>query len=327
MKKTYQKSKHELELLRVLADMEAKGIRTLKDLQREENAGIYTALWFAMEKFVNYVALQTKTCKTADNKYSDGNAPRLRELLEMGADPEDLRSSILLRIMEKMTLVLDRPVSAQIPYCVTICTNCLVNEYRRLCPDGKQILSLNKPIGNKEEDDYTLEEIAAAADNAEDWVMAFETARERAEAERKRRQQERLEHQKLLRAEREQSRRELLEDLPQLRSGNQAFVYLCMYEQMKPARIYAAVEQLTAKGYTPQEIAEITVEKICKKYAICRTRETAVLDKPLTRSMVKHLSTLDREIITNKISDVKYELPEGVKLRLQERRQTAALKR
>jgi len=315
MEKTYQKNKYELELLQVLTDMDAKGIRTLKDLQKEENARIYTALWFAMENFVNYVALCTKNRRMADRTYGDGNAPHLRELLELGAELEDLRSSILLQIMSKMDHVLVeqeqnriRSVSEQLRYCVTITSNCLVNEYRQRCPGGSRMQSLNVPVARQDEDDdgYCLEQTLADPDNAEDWVVACETVRERMEAER------------------EQRRREVLEDLSQLRSGNQVFVYLCMYENMKPARIYDAVERLAANGYTPQEIAEITVEKICRKYAICRTAETAVLSKPLTRSMVKHLSTLDQKIITNRISDVKYELPESVKLRLQERRQTAA---
>ena len=157
--------------------------------------------------------------------------------------------------------------------------------------------------------EYTIEDTLSEMTSAEDWVMAGETVRERMEAQRA------------------QSRREILEDLSQLRSGNQVFVYLCMYERMKPAHIFAAVEQLAAKNCTPQEIAELTVEKICKKYAVCRTRETAVLDKPISRSMAKHLSTLDRKIITNQISDVKYELPEGVKLRLEARRQAASLQK
>lgn len=316
MNKTYLQSEYELELLRVLTDMAAKGIHSLKALQEEGNAQVYTTLWFAMEKFVNHVALRTKNHKIADNKYCDGNAARLRELLEMGCDPEDLRSRVLLQIMTKMDHVLVdqeqnqlRPVSKQIPYCVTITSNCLVDEYRERCPGGRQMESLSEPVGQQEDGEYTIEDTLSEMTSAEDWVMAGETVRERMEAQRA------------------QSRREILEDLSQLRSGNQVFVYLCMYERMKPAHIFAAVEQLAAKNCTPQEIAELTVEKICKKYAVCRTRETAVLDKPISRSMAKHLSTLDRKIITNQISDVKYELPEGVKLRLEARRQAASLQK
>lgn len=298
MEKTYQKSKHELHLIEVLTDMETRGIQTLEALQREENAQVYTTLWFAMENFVNYVGLQTKNYKTADGKYHDGNASRLRDLLEKGADLEVIRDNVLFRIMEQMTKVLARPVCKQVPYCVTICTHQLVTEHRRVTKSPVCTMSLNAPLGDEE--DFTMMDTLTAPDTAEDGVMACAAV--------------------------ESARRQLLEELALLRSEDQIFTYLCYYDNMQPRQVAAWLKTLadrakdSGKEYDAVNAVETIALAIGGYYGIADELSHLLNGKkPVSAKMKEVLNAREHDMITNKLSNVKSHLPEAAKQRLKER--------
>lgn len=316
MKKTYQKNYHERELLDVLSRLDERKIKTLEALQKEENTLLYAELWQSMKNFVNYVALKTKNQKTGEQKYGKGNADRVRELREMGVDLEDIRSSILMHIMENIHHVLSQPGSRQAGYCVSICNHEMTNIYRSHCPNGNRMWSLQENLGTNDceesEDDFTLEDVLKGDVSAADWVMGYETFYERM-----------LEKQQEKRERDERMHGEIREDLQRLKTPDQAFVYLCMYDQMRPRHIYAGVEAYAAGGYLPREAAGLLYEQLCRKYALRDADIPAVVKGPLSRGMAEKLSTLDQKKVTNKISDVKLTMPECVKARLKERMKKA----
>jgi len=303
--KTYQKSKHELHLIEVLTDMDAKGIRTLEDLQKEENAQVYTTLWFAMEKFVNYVGLKTKTHKTRTGKIHEGNAARLEKLLEMGADLEVIQDNVLFHVMKQMTKVLGRPVCKQVPYIVTTCTHQLVTEHRRITRCPVYLMSLDAPLGDGE--NFTGMDILSDPDTPESSVMAHVAV--------------------------ECARRQLLDELALLRSREQVFTYLCYYDDMDPREAAAWLKQLVdrAKDAGNDSDSDHAVETIALAiggyYGIAE--ELRVLlkgKKPLSTRMLAVLNSREQRTITNKISNVKSHLPEDARLRLKERHEQLKVK-
>lgn len=298
MEITNKKRACEETLIRVLSTMEAAGIRTLQDLQKEKHAQLYTTLWFALEDFINNGTMRSKTHTKRDGKVVEGSYYKIKELMELGAELEDLQGIVLLHLIENIHHLMNCPADQWGAYCETVTYNCLVTEYRKMCPKGQAMQSIDKVIGDQDDDDFTLKDTLAAPDTPADWVMAHESAEEQRDA--------------------------ILNDLYQLRSTDQRFVYLCSYDQMRPRHIYNAVEQLAAQGCDPQEISNVISEHICRKYYIPRTEMPTLLSKPLSRSMVDHLSTHDRDVITNKISDVKLTLPAAMKKRLKERQRSAS---
>lgn len=296
----FHKSAYELVLLEIMAEMDERNIRTLADLQSPGNAGIYTALWMAVYDYVACDALTRNGSWGADGKWKMGNKEKVCEQKKLGMDPKDLCGDISLKIMENIANVMVRPLEARIAYCKGICNYGLVDAWRSIC--GGKIESLDEPVG---EDAFVRLGSVSNGISAEDWVMAFETVRQK-----------------------ESSRAQgVLEDLGKLHSFDQQFVYLCSYDRMCPRHIYETVERLAAQGRTPQEIPAVMMERLCRKYAISRSETVLQLSKPLSRSMVKHLSTLDRQVITNKISDVKLTMPASVKQHLKERQKAGGMQR
>lgn len=297
MEKIYQKNSNECVLVDVLSRLDERTIRTMDDLMAPENTDLYEELWLAMKNFVNCVVLKSKTRKLKNGQSGKGNAERVRELQEMGVELEDIRRDVLLKVMEQIDKALCRTEADRVSYCTTVANNEVTNIYRRYFPAGK-MWSLQYPLSKRNKDgkekEFTLEDCLADRMNAEDWAVSNETIREFAE----------------------KRRRDLRNDLQQLKTADQAFVYLCMYDRMRPRHIYAAVKAYAA-GRLPREAAALMYEQLCRKYDLCSA------DLPAAGSfscgMTRNLSTLDQKRITNKISDVKLTMPEGVKAHLNAR--------
>ncbi|WP_434309867.1 hypothetical protein [Hominifimenecus sp. rT4P-3] len=173
--------KHCERLEAVLSSISEQGIRTIAELKHPGNETLYAELWLAVQNFINFYALYSKSHYNAQKERVEGNAEKIRTLLSRGVLLEDIRSNILVHLLSKFDLVLAQPVEKQKNYCYRIVNNCVIDEFRKLPPAGIDVVSLHDKVkGGKvsSDDACELQNFIADPNTPEEEYLARERVKE-----------------------------------------------------------------------------------------------------------------------------------------------------
>ena len=147
----------------ILNTIHEEGITTKVALMADQL--LYTDFWFALKDFCHFALLSKTSGKSAEGEILPGNSGKIDVLETRGATTRDeLETDCVIRIIEKLDLVLRQPIEKQKNYCYAICNNMVNDCFRKLPPDDFKIVSLNSTIEGTSvaaEDAYTYEDILA----------------------------------------------------------------------------------------------------------------------------------------------------------------------
>lgn len=276
--------KHCERLEAVLSSISKQGIQTIAELKRPDNEALYAELWLAVQNFINFYALYSKSHYNAQKERVEGNAEKIRTLLSRGVLLEDIRGNILVHLLSKFDLVLAQPVEKQKNYCYRIVNNCVINEFRKLPPAGMDVVSLHDKIkGGKASSDDACEvqNFIADPNTPEEEYMARERVKE------------------LFTAKRE----ELLKEITLLaKKPAEVLVRLCSkHLNMKPAAISALlIENGATTAYAK------VLRAVSEKYHVdLDTIRKLVASNAITQESLK-LDTADETKVSAQISRLVY---------------------
>lgn len=214
----------------MLNTIHQKGILTKAALMADPV--LYTEFWLALQGFCHFALLSKTGGKNRDGEILPGNAGKIEALENRGAATRDeVETDCLIKIIEKLDLVLRQPIEKQKNYCYTICNNMVNDCFRKLPPDDFKCVPLNETITGarvEAEDTYTYENIIADDTyNPERLQIERETVRElRQELQAKRAR------------EQAESREAILREVALLsKRPAEVLVYLCSKLGMKSAAI------------------------------------------------------------------------------------------
>lgn len=167
--------------INILSTIHEEGITTKVALMVDQL--LYTNFWFALKDFCHFALLSKTSGKNAAGEPLPGNAVKIDVLEIRGATTRDeLETDCVIKIIEKLDLVLRQPIEKQKNYCYAICNNMVNDCFRKLPPDDFKIVSLNSTIEGTSvsaEDAYTYEDIIADDTyNPERMHVECETVRE-----------------------------------------------------------------------------------------------------------------------------------------------------
>ena len=165
----------------ILNTIHKEGITTKVALMTDQL--LYTDFWFALKDFCHFALLSKTSGKNAEGEILPGNSGKIDVLENRGATTRDeLETDCVIKIIEKLGLVLRQPIEKQKNYCYTICNNMVNDCFRKLPPDDFKIVSLSSTIEGTSvvaEDAYTYEDIIADDTyNPERMHVERETVRE-----------------------------------------------------------------------------------------------------------------------------------------------------
>ena len=144
---------------------------------------LYTNFWFAVKDFCHFALLSKTGGKNAEGEILPGNSGKIDVLETRDATTrEELETDCIIKIIEKLDLVLRQPIEKQKNYCYAISNNMVNDCFRKLPPDDFKIVPLNSTIEGTSvaaEDAYTYEDIIADDTyNPERIHVEHETVRE-----------------------------------------------------------------------------------------------------------------------------------------------------
>ena len=161
-------------LVNILNTIHEKGITTKITLMADQH--LYTDFWFALKDFCHFALLSKTSRKTSEGEILPGNSGKIDVLETRGATTRDeLETDCVIKIIEKLDLVLRQPFEKQKNYCYAICNNMVNDCFRNLPPDNFKIVSLNSAIegsGMVAEDAYTYEDVIADYTYDPDFVIS-----------------------------------------------------------------------------------------------------------------------------------------------------------
>ena len=165
----------------ILNTIHKEGITTKVALMTDQL--LYTDFWFALKDFCHFTLLSKTSGKNAEGEILPGNSGKIDVLENRGATTRDeLETDCVIKIIEKLDLVLRQPIEKQKNYCYTICNNMVNDCFRKLPPADFKIVSLSSTIEGTSvvaEDAYTYEDIIADDTyNPERMHVERETVRE-----------------------------------------------------------------------------------------------------------------------------------------------------
>lgn len=144
----------------ILNTVYEKGIKSKDALMLDQN--LYASFWFATQNFVSY-ALRSKTNGVDENgEAKPGNIYKLEALENLGFSKEDIHADCVIKIIDKLDLVLKQPIEKQKNYCYLIVNNHINDQFRMLPPADLEVLSLQDTVKSNRvaaEDACTYEEI------------------------------------------------------------------------------------------------------------------------------------------------------------------------
>lgn len=148
----------------ILNTIHEVGITTKAGLMADQL--LYTEFWLALKDFCHFALLSKTSGKNAKGEILPGNIGKIDVLEMRGATTRDeIETDCVIKIIEKLDLVLRQPIEKQKNYCYAICNNMVNDCFRKLPPDDFKIVSLNSTIEGTNvaaEDAYTYEDIIAA---------------------------------------------------------------------------------------------------------------------------------------------------------------------
>lgn len=147
----------------ILNIIHKEGITTKVALMSDQL--LYTDFWFALKDFCHFALLSKTSGKNTEGETLPGNSRKIDVLETRGATTRDeLETDCIIKIIEKLDLVLRQPIEKQKNYCYAICNNMVNDCFRKLPPNDLKIVSLNSTIEGASisaEDAYTYEDIIA----------------------------------------------------------------------------------------------------------------------------------------------------------------------
>lgn len=147
----------------ILNTIHEVGITTKAALMTDQL--LYTEFWFALTEFCHFALLSKTSGKNAEGEILLGNAGKIDVLEIRGATTRnEIETDCVIKIIEKLDLVLRQPIEKQKSYCYAICNNMVNDCFRKLPPDDFKFVSLNSTIEGTSvaaEDAYTYEDIIA----------------------------------------------------------------------------------------------------------------------------------------------------------------------
>lgn len=167
--------------INILNTIHEEGITTKAALMADQL--LYTNFWFAVKDFCHFALLSKTGGKNAEGEILPGNSGKIDVLETRDATTrEELETDCIIKIIEKLDLVLHQPIEKQKNYCYAISNNMVNDCFRKLPPDDFKIVPLNSTIEGTSvaaEDAYTYEDIIADDTyNPERIHVEHETVRE-----------------------------------------------------------------------------------------------------------------------------------------------------
>lgn len=147
----------------ILNIIHKEGITTKVALMSDQL--LYTDFWFALKDFCHFALLSKTSGKNTEGETLPGNSRKIDVLETRGTTTRDeLETDCIIKVIEKLDLVLRQPIEKQKNYCYAICNNMVNDCFRKLPPNDFKIVSLNSTIESTRvaaEDAYTYEDIIA----------------------------------------------------------------------------------------------------------------------------------------------------------------------
>lgn len=158
----------------ILNTIHEEGITTKVTLMADQL--LYTEFWFALKDFCHFALLSKTSGKNAEGEILPGNSGKIDVLEIRGATTRDeIETDCVIKIIEKLDLVLRQPIEKQKNYCYAIVNNMVNDCFRKLPPDDFKIVSLNSTIEGTSvaaEDAYTYEDVIADFTYAPDNILS-----------------------------------------------------------------------------------------------------------------------------------------------------------
>lgn len=178
----------------ILTTIHQKDITTKTALMADQL--LYADFWFALKDFCHFALLSKTSGKNAEGEILPGNSGKIDVLENRGATTRDeLETDCVIKIIEKLDLVLRQPIEKQKNYCYTICNNLVTDCLRKL--PAFELVPWDKPInsGNSEEgpvlseligdDTYNPERLHVECETVKELTKELRAKRERELAEKK----------------------------------------------------------------------------------------------------------------------------------------------
>lgn len=280
----------------ILSSIDEAGIKTKTKLIAER-PDLYNALWIALKDVV-HLALLSKTRRRRDGTIHTGNINKTNLLEESGTITRgDLESEIVVNMIDKLDLMLSKPLAARLPYTYTACNNA-VDSYCRstyglpqhssltAVIDGTDGLTLQDLIGDRTYDGET--QLLARERLAELYKIYSE--QQRREAEKKR-------------LEKEEKREDILLEMNALRERPAELLtrLALVYLGMKPRELSDGIMNVGVVS----TYAKILL-RVAKKYGITNDTIRSIIRGKIPESSDIKAETNDRREISHEVSRLLY---------------------
>lgn len=128
-----------------------------------DNQSLYTEFWFAVKEFCQYALLSKTSGTNSEGEVLPGNTPKIEALVNLGVTTrQELEMDCIIKIIEKIDLILSKPIEQQKNYCYRICNNVVNDCCRKLPPKDIKIVPFNGTIDSDivdKDNAYTYEDI------------------------------------------------------------------------------------------------------------------------------------------------------------------------
>jgi len=288
------KNKHYERLISILSTLEEHRISNVEKLMLPEHTSKRHELIIALQNYVDYYALASKTSKNKKGEFLAGNEERVKCLIEKGGwELYDIQADILNHVLNKLDIILlQAPVAKQTFYIYRIVNNKVIDMLRNM----KKIESIpwDAPIASdKCEDGFCISEVFSDQSYDPEYVFY--------EKERIKELKQIIKEKKA--AEKAEKRIVILNEVLQL-SKHPAEIMIrlgCRYLGLKPRKLAGVIIE---KG-TEQAYAEI-LYKIAKAYDIRLADIRSMISDNIPTS--KNLKAEDNnpKTISSEISRINY---------------------
>ena len=259
---------------------------------------LYTDFWFALKDFCHFALLSKTGGKNNEGEILPGNSGKIDVLELRGVTTrEEIETDCIMKIIEKLDLVLRQPIEKQKNYCYTICNNMVNDCFRRLPPNDFKVVSLNGTIegtGIDAEDAYTYEDVIPDFRYDPNRVFSEkETIKELTKELKAKRAREQAE-----------KKEAILNEIALLskRPAEEVMVRLaCTHLGMKPREL---ANMIISKG-CELAYAEIIFDVAKKNNIVLTSIRNIIADRKVTAESVK-ADTNDHNIVAGQISRLVY---------------------